>query len=82
MGPNFLEELFQQGLINSAANTTQSALSMLVRIGNRSFGQHQLVVRFMKGLFNLRPALAKHNVARDVTLLLKYLKNRQSDDLK
>lgn len=51
-----LAYLFNQGLGYSAINTTGGALSPVGLISDGfSVGCHPLVIRFMKGVFNLRP---------------------------
>ena len=45
------------GLGYSAINTVHSALSTILVMENGvKFGEHPLVVRYMKGIFQLRPA--------------------------
>ena len=73
-GINFLAELFQTGLGYSALNTARSALStILVMRDQLTFGQHPLVCRFMKGIFESRPSLPRYHETWDVTIVLKHL---------
>ena len=51
---DFLHALFAQGLGYSAINSHRSALSS-IGPGVGRIGEHNLVSRFMKGVFNLRP---------------------------
>lgn len=55
----FLTALFHKGLSYSALNTARSALSSFIMVGDRLAGQHPLVTRFMKGIFNKRPCFPK-----------------------
>lgn len=72
---DFLCKLFRvDGLHYSAMNTARSALSTFVIIDGLPLGQHFLVKRFLKGVFNLRPALPRYNVTWDVNIVLDYLK--------
>ncbi|XP_046572555.1 uncharacterized protein LOC124280619 [Haliotis rubra] len=72
-GLAFLADLYKQGLSYSALNTARSALSSVIKLNNMPFGQHDRVVRFMKGVFNLRPSLPKNCVTWDVNIVLSYL---------
>ena len=71
---HFLTELFHQGLGYSALNTARGALSSILRIENSAVGSHPLVVRFMKGVFNLRPTKPRFTKTWDVDKVLKYLR--------
>ena len=60
-GIEFLTSLFNSGLGYSAINTARSALSAVMKIiDNVSFGEHPLVCWFIKGIFQLKPALPKY----------------------
>ena len=76
MAVEFLTELYQLGLSYSSINTARCALSaMLVNStsSNSTFGQHVDVKRFMKGIFQSRPALPRYNKTWDVNTMLQYL---------
>lgn len=60
----FLAELFESVFGYSAINTARSALSTIVNINNVPVGQHPLVKRFMRGIFNERPVLPQYNVTQ------------------
>ena len=78
-GINFLAELFEKGLGYSALNTARSALSSIITLSsNISFGTHPLVCRFLKGVFESRPSLPRHNIIWDVRIVLDYLKTFQT----
>ena len=47
---------------------------MLVLLNNITFGSHPLVVRFLKGVFELKPSLPCYSRIWDVTAVLQYLK--------
>ena len=66
-GIEFLTSLFHLGLGYSALNTAPSALSAVMKINdNISFGEQPLVCRFIKGVFQLKPALPKYTHIWDV----------------
>ena len=67
---NFLTQLFNTGVGYSAINTAKSALSALIVLSDsRSLGQHSLVTRYIKGVFESRPSLP----TLDVSLALNWL---------
>ncbi|KAK3894573.1 hypothetical protein Pcinc_001665 [Petrolisthes cinctipes] len=54
---NFLSETFHRGVGYECVNTARGALSSLgIVVGGCRAGNHPLVNRFMKGVFNLRPS--------------------------
>ena len=73
-GINFLAELYQTGIGYSALNTARCALSTVCfTSGHYTFGQHPLVCRFIKGIFECRPSLPRYQETWDVTVVLDYL---------
>ena len=66
-GIEFLVSLYKSGLGYSAINTARSALSL-------ELGEHPLVVRCMRGIFELKPALPKYTEIGDVNIVLGYLR--------
>ena len=74
-GIEFFTSLFNSGLGYSAINTARSALSTVMGINdNVSFREHPLVCRFIKGVFQLKPALPKYTQVWDVEKVLSHLK--------
>ena len=58
---HFLTELSEANCGYSALNTAKSALStFIVFPGNNSVGNHPLVTRFMKGVFQSSPRFPKY----------------------
>lgn len=71
----FLTHLFHEGLGYSALNTARSALSQfIVWKGHCTIGSHPWVIRFLKGVYNLRPPVPRYNETWDVAVLLKFLR--------
>ena len=70
---DFLLDLHTKGLSYSAINTARSALSSVIKIEGVTFGNHELVTRFMRGVFNINPSLPKHAKIWDTNVLLHYL---------
>ena len=78
----FLTTLFCKGLSYSGFNTARSALSSFVILGDHLAGQHSLVTRFMKGIFNKGPCFPKTSVTWDTNVVLNFLKNLPTSNLK
>ena len=75
-GLDFLAQFYDEGRQYSAINTARSALSTIVNFnGQISFGKYPLVCRFLKGIFELRPALPRYVDTWDVGVVLQYLKH-------
>ena len=71
----FLLTLFNNGLSYSSLNTARSALSSLLpSIDSIPVRQHPLVIRFLKGVFESRPAMPRYTAVWDVNQVLDYLK--------
>lgn len=71
---DFLTDLFEAGLGYSSLNTARSALSAFgLTFSNVPVGRHPLVVRFMKGVFNIRPVVHNNVNIWDVSFVLRYL---------
>ena len=67
----FLLTLFNNGLSYSSINTARSALSsILPSIDGIPVGQHPLVIRFLKGVFESRPAMPRYTAVWDVNQVL------------
>ena len=71
-GSNFLYSLYISGHGYSAINTAKSAIVSLSSIST-SVLKPQLISRFMKGIFNDRPALPKYQHIWDINIVLNYL---------
>lgn len=70
----FLTQQFQSGNGYSALNTARSALSAIgVVIEGFPAGAHPLIIRFMKGVFNLKPSLPRYSHTWDASIVLAYL---------
>ncbi|XP_067665161.1 uncharacterized protein [Haliotis asinina] len=73
---DFLKLLFDSGCGYSAINTARSALSaVLILPSGMPVGQHPLVKRFLRGIFNLRPSLPRYQHVWDVKIVLDYLES-------
>ena len=71
----FLTEQFEAGLGYSSLNTARGALSSLgLKLEQFAAGSHPLVVRFMKGVYNLRPMRSRYCQTWSVDVVLNYLR--------
>ena len=71
---NFLAELFSSGLQHRSINTIRSAVSMTHdQIGGTPIGQHPLVTRLMKGVYNSRPPRPRYETTWDVDVVIDHL---------
>ena len=57
-------------------NTIRSALSTIAKIDGQPAGQHPLVIRFMRAVFQERPAFSHCHFTWDPELVLNYLESR------
>ena len=78
----FLTSLYEQGLSYSCINTARSALSCIFQLTNNdiSFGDLPVVRRFMRGIFQLRPALPKYNAVWNVHTVFNFIRSCQTVD--
>ena len=78
---NFLAELYQDGYQYRSLNSYRSAISAVhSRVDDHPVGQHPLVSRMFKGVFNERPPLSRYSTFWDVGTVLRYLKQLGSND--
>ena len=72
----FLQELYDRGLGYSCPNTASSALSSLIVLDeNVTVENHPLVQRFLKGVFQTRPAFPRYTSTLYTSIILTlYLK--------
>lgn len=67
--------MFKNNQSYSSINLAKSALSTMLSIGtNVKIGENELVKRFMKGIFRLRPSSAKYSTTWDADVVLKLLR--------
>ena len=72
---DFLSELHKTGLGYSGINTARSAISMLTNTDDgTTLGAHPLVIRFMKGIFKMKPTQPRYHKIWDVSIVLNFLR--------
>ena len=70
----FLTELFDSGLQHRTINVVRSAVSMThERVEGVPIGQHPLVTRLMKGVYNLRLPKPRYTYTWDVDMVTQYI---------
>ena len=73
---DFLLEQFDAGKQYRTINTVRSVISMThSEVDGVQVGQHPLVTRFMKGVFNSRPPAPRYSSTWDVNIVLSYLRS-------
>ena len=78
----YLTSLYNKGLGYSSINTARSAISSFLNLcGKVNIHNNGRVSRFMKGVFNDRPALPRYKTTWDVGTVLCYLKGIQDTTL-
>ena len=71
---NFLASMFQEGYQYNSVNAYRSAISSVhEKVDGLAVGQHPLVTRLLKGVFNLRPPTPRYSNTWDVQVVLDYL---------
>ena len=71
----FLTSLFDTGLSYSTINTARGALSALgIKVDGFSIGSHPVIIRYMKGVYNIRPSKPRYYGTWDVSLVLNQLR--------
>lgn len=75
---NFLSETFHRGVGYSCVNTARGALSSLgIVVDGCAAGNHPLVNRLMKGIFNLRPSTPRYKDTWDIKPVLDKLRSME-----
>ena len=76
---NFLSELFDKGLSYSSIKAAKSALGQVVVIAPyKTLGDHPMIMKFMKGVYNLNPPKTKLGFVWDVKNLFDYFEKMPS----
>ena len=70
----FLLYLYNKKLSYSVINTARSALSIL--FDDPPIGEHCIIKRFMRGVFESRPSVPRYSRIWDVSIVLKYLEKK------
>jgi len=73
---NFLAHLYKDGYQYSSINAYRSAISSVhEKIDGYDVGQHPLVSRLIKGVFQVRPPLLRYTSTWDVQAVLNYIES-------
>jgi len=76
----YLQKLLDQGSSYSALGTARSSVSFLVHGDRGSLGQHNLIVRFMKGVARKRPPHPRYASTWDPRQLLEVIEKMEPLD--
>ena len=77
----FLCERFEAGKQYRTINTLRSAISMThEEVDGVRVGQHPMVSRFLKGVYNLRPPAPKYTVMWDIDTVLDHISELPDND--
>ena len=78
---DILAELYDQGLQHRSINSIRSAVSMTHKpVEGRPIGQHPLVTRLLKGIYNRRPPQPRYSATWDVDIVTRYIANLGSNE--
>lgn len=80
----FLTFLYQSGIGYSGINTARSALSSVVTLVDAvhyPVGQHPLIKRFLKGVFNKKPSFPRYSEIWDVSVVFNWMKTIDFDNM-
>ena len=74
---NFLGSLYQEGYQYNSVNAYRSAISSVHnRADGVPVGQHPIITRLIKGIFNVRPPIPRYSNTWDVQRVLNFLQSR------
>ena len=79
MAADFLYMLYERGSSYSTINTARNMLSFILQLNSNlsiPFGQLPVVKLFMKGIFELRPALPRYKSIWDVSLVFTHFRGQ------
>ena len=77
---NFLAHLYKDGYQYSSVNAYRSAISSVhEKVDGYMIGQHPMICRFIKGIFQARPPLPCYSHTWDVQKVLSYLTSLGED---
>ena len=74
---NFLALLYKEGYQYNSVNAYRSAISSVhEKIDGVAIGQHPMVSRLVRGVFNARPPIPRYSSTWDVQLVLNFIETR------
>lgn len=68
----FLTEMYNNGSQYGSLNSCRAALSLIL---GPNISNNDLITRFFKGVFRLRPTVPKYNITWDTNIVLNFLNN-------
>lgn len=77
---SFLSDLHDRGLGYNSANTARSALSTVFGlVHDKEIGDNKLILRFLKGIYKIKPPTSKYSITWDSNLVLNLLESWDSE---
>ena len=74
---NFLASLYQEGYQYNSVNAYRSAISSVHdKADGVPVGQHPIITRLIKAIFNVRPPIPRYSITWDVQLVLNFLQTQ------
>ena len=74
---NFLASLYKEGYQYNSVNAYRSAISSVHdKADGVPVGQHPIITRLIKGIFNVRPPIPRYSNTWDVQLVLNFLQTQ------
>ena len=75
LGLQFLQILFSKNYSYHQISMARSAISLIIDTGNNeTFGKQNIVKRYMKGIFELRPTLPRYQFTWNIQTLFNYFR--------
>ena len=79
---DFLADLYEEGLEHRTVNSIRYAVSMThCHVEGVPIGQHPLVTRLIKGVYNSRPPRPRYSATWDVDSVIRYLASLEGDNV-
>ena len=73
---NFLASLYQDGYQYNSVNAYRSAISSVhEKVDGAQVGQHPIITRLIKGVFNVRPPIPRYSNTWDVQRVLNHMES-------
>ena len=79
---NFLAELFEAGYSYRSLNAYRSAISSIhEKVDDHLVGQHPMITRILKGVYNSRPPKPRYTTTWNVSQVVTWLDSRKNSEI-
>ena len=72
--------MFKLNLSYSSVNTARSAISSFIMYGDKGIGEHPLIIKFMKGVYQQRPTQSRYTCVWSVHNVFDFLRQSSSNE--